>query len=319
MYLIENSLYLVSNFTIMKKMLSFSFIAMMAFGFSACKKINSANTGTSPYYTAPTNTNTGGGSTLPVGNVPAKFKQKALIEEFTGEWCGNCPSGASVMKSIIDAKPDQVIGVAIHQNDPYEVPGVYNAMQGLFFAGSGVSSIGFPGASISRQKSISASYANAAYDGRSEWSQQVDTKLAETAPLGLAMVTKESGDKLSIDLYIGHSTPIATDTRVTIYLIEDNLAESAPGAQSSGGGSYVHQHVVRKILTDNLGDVVDLNNAPSTKYNLVKFTNVDIAGLYKNKSNLKVVALINEHGADATKLKVLNVQQAGLTDVKKWD
>lgn len=303
----------------MKKILSLTLAAAMAFSFSACKKVNSSDTGTSPFYTAPTNTNTGGGTTIPVGNVPAKFKQKAIIEEFTGEWCGNCPSGASVMKSIIDAKPDQVVGVAIHQNDPYEVPGVYNAMQGLFFAGSGVSSIGFPGASISRQKSISASYANAAYDGRSEWSQQVDAKLAETAPLGLAMVTKESGDKLSIDLYIGHSTPIATDTRVTIYLIEDNVAESAAGAQASGGGSYVHQHVVRKMLTDNLGDPVDLNNAPSTKYTLVKFTNVDIAGTYKNKSNLKVVALINENGADATKHKVLNVQQAGLVDVKKWD
>lgn len=303
----------------MKKILSLTLAAAMAFSFSACKKVNSSDTGTSPFYTAPTNTNTGGGTTIPVGNVPAKFKQKAIIEEFTGEWCGNCPSGASVMKSIIDAKPDQVVGVAIHQNDPYEVPGVYNAMQGLFFAGSGVSSIGFPGASISRQKSISASYANAAYDGRSEWSQQVDAKLAETAPLGLAMVTKESGDKLSIDLYIGHSTPIATDTRVTIYLIEDNVAESAAGAQASGGGSYVHQHVVRKMLTDNLGDPVDLNNAPSTKYTLVKFTNVDIAGTYKNKSNLKVVALINENGADATKHKVLNVQEAGLVDVKKWD
>ncbi len=303
----------------MKKILSLTLAAAMAFGFSACKKVNSSDTGTSPFYTTPTNTNTGGGSTLPVGNVPSKFKQKAIIEEFTGEWCGNCPSGASVMKSIIDAKPDQVVGVAIHQNDPLEVPGVYNAMQGLFFAGSGVSSIGFPGASISRQKSISASYANAAYDGRSEWSQQVDAKLAETAPLGLAMVTKESGDKLSIDLYIGHSTPIASDTRVTIYLIEDNVAESAAGAQASGGGSYVHQHVVRKLLTDNLGDPVDLNNAPSTKYTLVKFTNVDIAGTYKNKSNLKVVALINENGADATKHKVLNVQEAGLVDVKKWD
>ncbi|MBU3675687.1 MAG: Omp28-related outer membrane protein [Chitinophagaceae bacterium] len=303
----------------MKKILSVSLFALAAFGFSACKKVNSSDTGTSPFYTTPTNTNTGGGSTLPVGNVPAKFTQKALIEEFTGEWCGNCPSGASVMKSIIDAKPDQVIGVAIHQNDPLEVPGVYNAMQGLFFAGSGVSTIGFPGASISRQKSASASYTNAAYDDRSIWSQQVDTKLAETAPLGLAMVTKESGDKLSIDLYIGHSAPIATDTRVTVYLIEDNVAETAPGAQASGGGSYVHQHVVRKVLTDNLGDVVDLNNAPSNKYTLVKFTNVDIAGAYKNKSNLKVVALVNEHGADATKLKVLNVQEAGIVDVKKWD
>jgi len=221
------------------------------------------------------------------------------------------------MKSIIDAKPDQVIGVAIHQNDPLEVAGVYTAMQGLFFGGSGVTTIGFPGASISRQISASASYTNAAYDDRSIWSQQVDAKLAQTAPLGLAMVTKESSDKLSIDLYIGHSTPIATDTRVTVYVIEDNVPESAPGAQTSGGGSYVHQHVVRKVLTDNLGDVVDLNNAPSGKYTLVKFTNVDIAGIYKNKSNLKVVALINEHGADATKLKVLNVQEAGLIDVEK--
>ena len=71
----------------------------------------------------------GGGGVPTIGPVPSTFTQKALVEEFTGEWCGYCPDGAVILKGIETQYGGKVIGASIHDDqgsgasaDPFAIP-----------------------------------------------------------------------------------------------------------------------------------------------------------------------------------------------------
>jgi hypothetical protein len=52
---------------------------------------------------------------------------------------------------------------------------------------------------------------------------------------------------------------------------------------------------------------------------ITKNYSMTLNGYYNKKSNLKIVAFINIIGDDFKTNEVLNVQEASLNQVKKWD
>lgn len=55
--------------------------------------------------------------------VKRKPKFTPLVEEATGSWCGWCPRGAVGLKMLNEKYRDDVVTVAVHSNDPMELPG----------------------------------------------------------------------------------------------------------------------------------------------------------------------------------------------------
>ena len=168
-----------------------------------------------------------------------------------------------------------------------------------FSAGAGLSGYSFPSASINRANSITASYVNAALDKNeapnNNWATQTNTELAKSAECGLALVTSEKDDKISVDVYVGYNNPITTaNTNVTIYLIEDKVPESASGAQAGAANGYLHPHMIRDVITADLGDQIDLSVKSITNYAKVEIKDFDIAGKYHDKSNLYILAFVNQ-------------------------
>ena len=47
-------------------------------------------------------------------DTPTSFTKKVLLEEFTGSWCGYCPSGAEILQNLMNSY--SVIGVALHSS-----------------------------------------------------------------------------------------------------------------------------------------------------------------------------------------------------------
>ena len=83
---------------------------------------------------------------------------------------------------------------------------------------------------------------------------------------------------------------------------------------------YKHMHVVRKVLTANMGDAIPSSAlVAGGTYDVTK--TVDIAA-YKIE-NLKVVAFVNKIGSTSKTHEVMNVQEApfyaGQLTGKNWD
>ncbi len=48
-------------------------------------------------------------------------KHRAVLEEYTGTWCGNCPRGFVGMEVMKRLYPDDFVGISYHNNDPMEI------------------------------------------------------------------------------------------------------------------------------------------------------------------------------------------------------
>ena len=247
---------------------------------------------------------------LPVGAVPLTFTKKVILEENTGEWCGWCPEGAKIMEDAINANPNKVIGVAVHDGDPMEVA-AYNSWHKSF---TGVS--GFPNGNVNRRAAA----------GRGTWMGSINSDLLLPTDLGLALITKETGGILSVDVYVGYNSPITLNTNISLVITEDDVPQSSPGAQSNYsstvtvGPGWTHGHVFRGVVTLNEGNPIVLNS--NEKYTKITFNNIDLNTMkIGNLSKTHVVAYINVNtGAPTPNGKtVLNVQTCSLNEIKNWD
>lgn len=54
--------------------------------------------------------------------LEAGMGRSTVMEEYTGTWCGWCPRGAVGIKALSQDFGNEFIGIAIHRNDPMEIP-----------------------------------------------------------------------------------------------------------------------------------------------------------------------------------------------------
>ena len=52
------------------------------------------------------------------------IKHRAVVEEYTGTWCPNCPRGYVAMEYMAEKYPEDFIGLAYHGDDPMEAANV---------------------------------------------------------------------------------------------------------------------------------------------------------------------------------------------------
>ena len=72
---------------------------------------------------------------------------RALVEEYTGTWCGWCTRGLVAMKLLAETYGDDFIGVAYHNGDPMEIMSTYPSPVH-----------GFPGAFVERYYDVDPYY-----------------------------------------------------------------------------------------------------------------------------------------------------------------
>lgn len=62
-------------------------------------------------------------------SINESARRVAVMEEFTGSWCGWCPRGAVAIEHLRQDLPGQFIGIAVHSNDAMEIED-YASMRG---------------------------------------------------------------------------------------------------------------------------------------------------------------------------------------------
>jgi len=227
--------------------------------------------------------------------VPSSFKQKALLEEFTGEWCGYCPDGAAVIEQIKTDHPDDFVAISYHIGDSFQIS-----------EGTDIDAIfndyGYPAGVVNR---------TGAAGGRTQWPALVNQALNNTATCGLKLVTSVSGDKLKVKVKYAGTNDL--DAYLSVVIIEDDVPESSPGAQSGAATGYKHQDVCRQFVSDKFGDQISIKK---DKVKTKTYSNIDIADYSKN--NLYVVAFIHKE-INSNDQSVYNVQVVKAGHDKDFD
>ena len=172
---------------------------------------------------------------------------------FGGEWCDGCPDGKVEMQRLMAQNPDDVIGVVVHSQDAFETIN-YNSLFGHI---GGVSS--FPSAAINRLAAVnSGDQSDFPVITKQYWERNVNRILGENTNIGLALESKIEEDECKVKVLVnGNNLDIDTDYRLTLYIIENNVASIN---QIGKDNSFKHQMMLRGSLTAPLGESITLKD-----------------------------------------------------------
>ena len=77
-----------------------------------------------------------------------------------------------------------------------------------------------------------------------------------------------------------------------VYLIEDNVTTNSAQAGSSQGANYVHRDVLRKVYTDQLGDLIPAGSISFTSNYTKTLSGLALPSNIDDMSQLKVIAFV---------------------------
>lgn len=220
-----------------------------------------------------------------------------LVENMTAQLCPNCPYGHNVLEALTEIRPN-IAWVAVHASGMGPDKFVTDESDDI----SNIQCNGYPSASFNRMyiddSSINEQGTLAVVIGYNpQYTQQaaqmfnamldeLDTEMPSFASVDIA--TKLDGNKLNIkvsgDAVEDFKQYVGDDAVVTVYLLEDGLVAN----QTGGSKNYVHNHVLRDVVTDNVfGDPINWTSATTYQNEF----NVTLDSEW-NSDNMQVVAFI---------------------------
>lgn len=236
----------------------------------------------------------------------------ALLENFTSQYCGNCPAGETALEGAYEGLENRVAWISHHagfHNDAYTIS---ESLQLEVLYGTSTYA---PAVMIDRSMAYSSGNPGPVhYVGTSVMMHQELSRassVVDNIVMGFTNINYDAQTRqlqATVEGYFIANQTIEAP-RLTIYLVEDSLI----GYQSEGGNNYRHDHVVRACLTAAWGDeVINATNANATFSKTVTYTLP--ADMRANKCYM--VACVNNYGASATQgREVYNSTKSGyITD-----
>ena len=260
-----------------------------------------------------------------VSKVPSTFTKKVLIEEFTGAWCGYCPDGAYRVKNLINDNDGRVVAVSLHAGNP---TGDAMEIAHTNYLETTYQNTGFPSGMVDRVSIDGFTSLNRGY-----WEYVANDQLLKTAVCGLAIISEVNGQNATVEVHAGFSTTLnGADYRLTVYLIEDGVTGEGYGYDQRNYDNtiaespfynlgdpiigYEHNHTLRAVLSESLGDAIMVSEMVSGGEHIETYT-VDLSSY--NKNNLSIVAFVTYIGSTITEHEIMNVQKCDIDGFQDWD
>lgn len=171
-----------------------------------------------------------------------------LVQEFTGLWCTNCPSGAAVVHQMQTAFPGRVISVNMHPKGdalckPLMGLDLSNELSRTYYLYW--KPVGFPSAIINGV---------GPYKEYTQWANYITAALDTSTPvlLDLEPTFDPATRTLSCDYDLTFINPMHESVGIQLWVVENDIH----GKQISGGRpvDYVHSHVLRATLNGDWGE-----------------------------------------------------------------
>ncbi len=231
------------------------------------------------------------------------FRHKVLIEDFTGTWCGWCTRIIYAIE-LIENQTDNVIAVAIHNNDEFDYSGRMPLEDYLQIGGA------YPFASINR----TIIWANPQHQNVSQPIQQIQPM----SPIGIKINSNLGATAGSVDLSFAFKENIEGPLKYVIYIVENGLIadQSNYNPDLYGGvmptlSNFVHNHTLRGVHGNILGNNLEGQATEGSEINL---TNLSVNYTAENANNLQVIAFIMDEQGN-----VLNAQIADANTEKNYE
>ncbi len=238
------------------------------------------------------------------------LNKNAILEEFTGVSCPNCPAGHTTLANILAANPDRAFAVAYHPSNssfttPYPGdPDFRRTYPNAFYSTPYCGSSRFmPSAFIQRRI-----YGADRLQSRTVWANYANTIMTEASPANMGMATTYSmmNQILYITVEIYYTDDMTDDNHIYVMLSENDLVSQ----QSGASGPYTHKHTFREAFVGQWGDLI---TEPTTQGSLVTLeyewntagsgyamSNCEVLAFIENQATGEIITGVGVHVGDQT-------------------
>jgi len=242
------------------------------------------------------------------------YRQRVLGVYFTSTGCTSCPSATKGIKDLQSENPGDISVVAFHSHmgvvsDPMTIPetGLFNAVLGGFD--------GLPRLFWNMRKDtelIGPVFGESYAEELASYEPQCGVSVAvEMVPNDYEGKPEGEGSPYLVD--IGITSNIPSVYRYLVFVVEDCIV-----AEQTGDPNYVHNNVVRAVLTSEKGDKVN-DNLPLTVGVEAKVSKTFDVSPDWNRDNLRVVVAATTSADGGYTFVVNNVAECKLGHGEKTD
>lgn len=235
--------------------------------------------------------------------------QRALIEDYTGTWCGYCPRLQGIIGEVHEMT-DHVTSIAIHKSsggsnaDPYEYEYVDDLAEVYNPYGE------YPKGLINRTIPWNDNDANTVLE-----------YVGGESNIGIAAKTKFNGTQLSVDVRVA-STSSLSNHKIVVASLENHLFhdqtnylnndETSPWyGQGNPIPDYENNHVLRHAMTNIFGDPIPQTEALT---DFKKSYEMNMTDYFEVPEDGEVAIFVLD-----TDGNVLQVQELGLNDSVEFE
>ena len=302
-----------------KNILNSVFLLSMLLAFTACDFVQNVNPPLEP------SNGNGSASNIFISDSTTNSDpslRKALVEDYTGHKCGNCPAAADQLSTLETQYPGKIVPLAIHAGFFAQVNPLYptdfrNTAGDAYDTQFGVSNVGNPNGLVNRVGYGTGSFIKA----YTIWGTEISNQTALTPKFQLLIKYKyDTGNAMMTTEVKVKSLANNTGTyKVAILLTEDSvIAEQldyriqVPPAPSQKKSDYQFNHLLRGAINSEWGAAVFTGGAILNTTETVLSTNYQINSSYK-KSKCHILAYIYDADpASPTFYEVLQVEELQL-------
>ena len=198
---------------------------------------------------------------------PAEVKRSVLIEDFTGQRCVNCPTATEEIEKLQEEYGDAVIAVGIHSG-PFGHRTTMNSARlplctetgDEYYTHWGIEYQ--PGVKINRGAPI---YSSAQY------AAVVREALEQTTPVEMSLSAEYHPETKTVDIAINAFTSEDVNGKLQVWVTENNIVSAQMMPDGSQKTDYLHQHVFRTSVTNDIyGDnfSIDEGTTKSASYTM---------------------------------------------------
>lgn len=190
---------------------------------------------------------------LPVDRAEAK--RVVLIEEYTGQFCTNCPKGHAAIHNLLSEFPTEIVAVSIHASSLAlpEPAGLAIPAGEVYYKDAG--SPALPAAVIDRKTSALQI---------DNWASTAVRLMQQPTPLEISAEANLSADGKTIEIDVDMNSISNLTGKLQVWIVESDIV----AYQLDNGTNvmdYVHNHVLRAVVNGTWGQDVKLSmNEPTT-------------------------------------------------------
>lgn len=182
------------------------------------------------------------------------YQANLLLFHFTSTSCSNCPRMVHGIKVAEKNAPGRLIKISLHgplsEVDPMQLQAYTEP--------------------LSKKFGCELTYPIAVFNGVRWWNEREgfeDMKefLPEKTDIGLSLTTRIEGENAYIDMNIRTMRLYGKPCRVAVVLVENSLIHPQLQQDGTWDEHYVHDDVVRRYLTDVMGDPLEEGELQAAK------------------------------------------------------